>query len=186
MTNTSESSLSNIADLFDKHYDSHIDNDEREDYLRQAESILSRLGYTEKLHGGTFRDVYASEETVIKIASKEKNIWGSSQKARDENASEIRNNTRISNSTIQDVVGTGECSGDKYITDIINYEVGENRWIIMERAEVTSNNVSHEIADKVQNALSSADPYGIHISEISPINMGQKNGIPVIFDYAGK
>lgn len=184
--NIPKTQLTKIADLFDKYYESYQRDDQfNRSYINQAESILADIGYNERFNGGTYRDVYGSDCTVVKIASTKKQAWGSKQTARDENKSEIRNNTRISNATIEDVAGEGQCSGQKYITDIMDYEVGKNRWLVMERAEVTDNNVTPEMANKIQNALSSANPRGIHISEISPINMGRKDGIPVIFDYAG-
>lgn len=153
--------------------DNNIDTNECKS---EAERILSNSGYTEKCPGGTYRTVYAnnSNDTVLKIALGQKGVR--------ENAAEIRNNTRMSKAEIPDVIDEGYCKGLKYIADIFEYEVGSNRWIVMEKAEVTPDNVSNEMADEIQDAFALS---GIHIDEISPINMGRINGIPVVFDYGG-
>lgn len=141
----------------------------------RAESIIHDAGYsTPSCPGGTYRNVYTGEDTVVKLAVGGKGI--------DENAAEIRNCTRISEAHIPDIVGEGFCDGDKYIAEVYEHEVGSNRWLVMEKAEVKPNNVSNKMANRVQNAFSKA---GIHIEEISPVNMGTIDGVPVVFDYAG-
>lgn len=141
---------------------------------RNADEIMNKAGFTDP-SSGTYRRVYQNSEVVVKFAIGSEGI--------DENKAEIRNETRISNTEIKDIKGTGTCYGSKYITSIKTYGVGSNRWIVMEKATVTPNNVDHGTAKKIQNAL---EAEGIYISEIEPVNMGILNGIPVVFDYAGK
>lgn len=140
---------------------------------KKADDLMNEAGYKNPT-SGTYRRVYQDSQSVVKFAIGSKGI--------DENKAEIRNETRISNTEIEDIIQGGTCSGSKYIASIIEYEVGSSRWIVMERVDVTPDNVSHDIAKKIEQALNSA---GIHISEIEPVNMGRLDGIPVIFDYAG-
>lgn len=170
------SEFTRAAELMQQYSNSYAeDNDlDPEECRSKARDCLESVGYTKKLQGGTYRNVYGSENTVVKLAVGRNGVK--------ENSAEIRNNTRISGTQMEDVVDNGVCTGDKYIADIIDYEVGDNRWIVMERVSVTPNNVSQETADKIQASLSAS---GIHIDEIDPVNMGVLDDIPVIFDYAG-
>lgn len=143
------------------------------------EEILSRMngaGYT-KLPSGTYRHVYASDGGghVVK--------FGVGRLGKQENSAEIRNNTRMSKARIEDVVGSGRCSGSKYIADVLAYQTGGHGWLVMEAVTVTSNNVTVETAEEVRQAFADA---GIHVDEIEPVNMGVSDeGVPVVFDYAG-
>lgn len=178
MSSYDRDKLSEIAEIFQKFTkafstDNTLDSDQ---YKEQAEELLTELGYTEYCHGGTYRRVYTNptEDIVLKFAM--------GLKGEEENSSEIRNNTRLSNTEIKDPFDQGTCYGDKYVADILDYEKNTHRWIIMQKVQVTPNNVSTTEATKIKKAFSSA---GIHIDEIEPINMGTIQNSPVIFDYAG-
>lgn len=170
-----KSKFNEVAKWIQRYADSFKQNIEYDSKTckKKADELMSTEGCKTST-SGTYRRVYQNSTSVIKFAIGPKGI--------DENAAEIRNETRISNVEVEDVIQGGTCSGDKYIASIIEYDVGSNRWIVMEKVDVTPDNVSHDVAKKIEDALNSA---GIHIAEIEPVNMGRLDGRPVIFDYAG-
>lgn len=153
---------------------SNTNQKEKRDNLREKIATkMANIGFTERKYG-TYRTVFISSDYVVKLAG--------SELGRKENATEVNNNTRISNRQIKDISGTNTVNGCKYIADIEDYEPVRYRWLIMERVTVTPNNISNETANQIESALADA---GIHIDEIYPANMGMQGENPVIFDYGG-
>lgn len=174
--NNDKNALNNASEIMQKYGESYSNNNssvEPQDFKSKADKILSGVGY-EYFATGTYRRVYNRNDTVLKVAIGRQGIK--------ENSSEIRNNNRISGTKIQDIIDKGTCDGNKYIADIREFDNENKYWIVMDKVNVTPNNVSPEVANKIQNALNSE---GIYIDEISPYNMGRLDGIPVVFDYAG-
>lgn len=169
--------FSTVASLYEDYIQSYEPESTRDagEIKEEIREKMSSEGYTRVRSTGTYRTAWENEDHVVKFAS--------GRLGTDENSSEIRNNTRISNKTVTDITANGTCSGNKFIADIYSYETSTHRWLVMERVTVTPNNVSPETAEDVRDTFRQA---GIHIDEIYPENMGRDtNGVPVVFDYAG-
>lgn len=166
----------NASEWIQKYSESLYEDSEMDptEYKSKAEACLEKVGYSNYCPGGMYRRVYENENTVVKIAIGNQGVK--------ENAAEIRNSTRICNCEFEDIINGGNCNGKMYIADILEYDVGTNYWILMEKATVTPNNVSSQTAEKVSSAFKSK---GIHIDELKPYNMGRIDEYPVVFDYGG-
>ena len=156
------------------------DNDLDPQVLKdEVRDLMSKNGFS-RIGSGDFRVAYANEDVVAKLAWNRLGIK--------ENKSELRNWERYKDREIQRIRDNGTCKARNYLAELYECDQNQFGWILMERVQDGSDNVTGEEAQEVRTSLSNA---GIEIDEIKPYNMGKayrdniSERVPVVFDYGG-
>lgn len=156
--------------------DNKLDPDNIKDKIR---SKMNNVGYS-RLGSGDYRVVYGSEDHVVKFA------W--TNRGTQENRDEVTNWRHINGLQMSRIDGDGECKVREYLAHIIDQDVENFGWILMERVDTGADNVTIDEANRLNESLSAI---GVNINEIKPYNMGRTyresfdKKVPVVFDYAG-